>query len=208
MFITRFSVSWVPVGDLVDWFNTIDSKEWFFCESGIIMCMCLFIRITLKLWWWVKYSPSRSSSKSSTKNSRSGGRLGCFSVFTSCWILAETRLLTGTPMKRIQPNKQKQNKYYHSYINQMSWICLNEPINTHTGLSGFKRLAVNRLDGWPNVHNEDVSTPHCCVYFCIKHLNFHLTPNKSILQKLIYTSDRSSQIQPSGASPRDHIKAY
>lgn len=46
------------------------------------------------------FSPSRSSSKSSTKNSRSGGLRGCFSVFTSCWILADTRLLTGTPVAK------------------------------------------------------------------------------------------------------------
>lgn len=42
-------------------------------------------------------SPSRSSSKSSTKNSRSGGRFGLFRVLSSCWILEETRLLTATP---------------------------------------------------------------------------------------------------------------
>lgn len=41
--------------------------------------------------------PSNNSSKSSTKNSRNGGRLGRFSVLTSCWIFADTLLLTGTP---------------------------------------------------------------------------------------------------------------
>lgn len=41
--------------------------------------------------------PSKSSSKSSTKNSRNGGRFGLFRVLSSCWILEETRLLTGTP---------------------------------------------------------------------------------------------------------------
>lgn len=47
----------------------------------------------------IKHSPSRSSSKSSTKNSRNGGRLGLFRVLTSCWIFAETLLLTGTPVE-------------------------------------------------------------------------------------------------------------
>lgn len=42
-------------------------------------------------------SPSSSSSKSSTKNSRNGGRFGRLRVLTSCWIFADTRLLTGTP---------------------------------------------------------------------------------------------------------------
>lgn len=42
--------------------------------------------------------PSRSSSKSSTKNSLKGGRLGLFNVLTSCWILADTRPPTGTPV--------------------------------------------------------------------------------------------------------------
>lgn len=45
-------------------------------------------------------SPSSSSSKSSTKNSRNGGRLGRLRVLTSCWIFADTRLLTGTPEKQ------------------------------------------------------------------------------------------------------------
>lgn len=43
--------------------------------------------------------PSNNSSKSSTKNSRNGGRLGRLRVLTSCWIFADTRLLTGTPEK-------------------------------------------------------------------------------------------------------------
>lgn len=47
--------------------------------------------------WKIAILPSNNSSKSSTKNSRNGGRLGRFSVLTSCWIFADTLLLTGTP---------------------------------------------------------------------------------------------------------------
>lgn len=47
--------------------------------------------------WKTVILPSNNSSKSSTKNSRNGGRLGRFSVLTSCWIFADTLLLTGTP---------------------------------------------------------------------------------------------------------------
>lgn len=43
--------------------------------------------------------PSSNSSKSSTKNSFRGGRFGLFSVFSSCWILEDTLLFTGTPVK-------------------------------------------------------------------------------------------------------------
>lgn len=50
--------------------------------------------------------PSSSSSKSSTKNSRNGGRFGRLSVLTSCWIFADTRLLTGTPGRQ----KHRQTK--------------------------------------------------------------------------------------------------
>lgn len=129
---------------LIDSIQLIQKNASFTNHYAYVFVYKNSLKKTLKLWWWVKHSPSRSSSKSSTKNSRSGGRLGCFSVFTSCWILAETRLLTGTPMKRIQPNKPKLNKYYHSYINQMSWICLNEPINTHTHTQGCLGL-----NDWP-----------------------------------------------------------
>lgn len=51
-------------------------------------------------------SPSSSSSKSSTKNSRNGGRFGRLRVLTSCWIFADTRLLTGTPGRQ----KHRQTK--------------------------------------------------------------------------------------------------
>lgn len=47
-----------------------------------------------------KNLPSNNSSKSSTKNSRNGGRFGRLRVLTSCWIFADTRLLTGTPEKK------------------------------------------------------------------------------------------------------------
>lgn len=47
--------------------------------------------------WKTVILPSNNSSKSSTKNSRNGGRLGRFRVLTSCWIFADTLLLTGTP---------------------------------------------------------------------------------------------------------------
>lgn len=43
--------------------------------------------------------PSNNSSKSSTKNSFRGGRLGLFRVFSNCWILEDTLLFTGTPVK-------------------------------------------------------------------------------------------------------------
>lgn len=43
--------------------------------------------------------PSSNSSKSSTKNSFRGGRFGLFRVFSSCWILEDTLLFTGTPVK-------------------------------------------------------------------------------------------------------------
>lgn len=47
----------------------------------------------------VYVSPSTISSESSRKNSLSGGLLGRLSVFSSCWILVDTLLLTGTPVQ-------------------------------------------------------------------------------------------------------------
>lgn len=47
--------------------------------------------------WIYPGVPSTISSWSSMKNSLSGGRLGRFSVFSSCWIFVDTRLDTGTP---------------------------------------------------------------------------------------------------------------
>lgn len=44
--------------------------------------------------------PSTISSESSVKNSLSGGLLGLFRVLSSCWILVDTLLLTGTPEER------------------------------------------------------------------------------------------------------------
>lgn len=59
-----------------------------------------FYRVSIndpQTFWKTVILPSNNSSKSSTKNSRNGGRLGRFSVLTSCWIFADTLLLTGTP---------------------------------------------------------------------------------------------------------------
>lgn len=81
-------------------FGTCQYREGLLSFLGSQCARQTFYRVLIRdpqTFWKTVILPSNNSSKSSTKNSRNGGRLGRFSVLTSCWIFADTLLLTGTP---------------------------------------------------------------------------------------------------------------